>query len=218
MLNSMSLAAVRRFRFSRAHALLALAALAVTVALALWLTAVAEPGAPGTILLRSGWKLTPAGRLVQLSGDMPLKIVASEDGRQAYIVTGGYHDEGLEVIDLANAKVGQRVNLGKAWAGMALDEQAGALFVAGGGPSTPNMIKAPDIKTIDPVLGVSLASPVLRLDLKAGHLEPHAGMAIQGLDEKDRFTAGLAAGGKSLFVANPSNDTVYKLGRETGPP
>ena len=216
MLKSMTLPAVRRALGSGAPYLLALAALAVAAVLLLWLRASADSAGAGVITLRNGWKLTPAGRLVRLSGDMPLKIVTSGDNRRAFIVTGGYHDQGLEVIDLGEAKVGQRINLGKAWAGMALDEPAGALFVAGGGPSNPGMLKRPDVKGIDPTLAASMALPVLRLDWKADRVEPHAGMAIQGLEEKDRFTAGLAAGAKSLFVANTSTDTVYKLGRESG--
>lgn len=215
MFKSTTLAAVRRFAFSGAPLLLAFAALTAVVALSPWVGASADPGAPGT-LLRNGWRITPAGRLVRLSGDMPLKIVASGDGRRAFIVTGGFHDQGLEVIDLGEAKVGQRVNLGKAWAGMALDEAAGDLFVAGGGASSPGMLRRPDVKGIDATLAASMSLPVLKLGLKAGGVEPAPGLAIKGLDEKERFTAGLAADGRSLFVANTSNDTVYKLGRATG--
>jgi YVTN family beta-propeller protein len=171
---------------------------------------------PSTIQLRNGWKLTPSGRLIKLSGDMPLKILTSADGREAFIVTGGFHDHGLEAIDLGASQIVQRVNLGKAWAGLALDEPRGVLYVAGGGPASKGLSKQPDLQGIDAKLAESLSLPVLRLALESGRLAAGSGMTIPGLDEKDRFTAGLATTAKALFVANTQNDTIYKLDRENG--
>lgn len=189
---------------------------AFAILMSLWLKASAAPNPSSAIQLRNGWKLTPSGRLIELSGDMPLKIVTSADGREAFIVTGGFHDHGLEAIDLGASRIVQRINLGKAWAGLALDEPGGVLYVAGGGPAPGSLSKRPDLQGIDAKLAESLSLPVLRLELKSGRLAAGNGMVIPGLDEKDRFTAGLATTSKALFVANTQNDTIYKLDRENG--
>jgi YVTN family beta-propeller protein len=175
-----------------------------------------EVADPSAIQLRNGWKLTPSGRLIELSGDMPLKIVTSADGRQAFVVTGGFHDHGLEAIDIGASRIVQRINLGKAWAGLALDEPGGVLYVAGGGPAPESLGKRPDMQGIDAKLAESLSLPVLRLALKSGQLAAGNGMIIPGLNEKDRFTAGLATTSKALFVANTENDTIYKLDPDNG--
>ena len=130
------------------------------------------------IQLRNGWKLTPSGRLIKLSGDMPLKILTSADGREAFIVTGGFHDHGLEAIDLGASRIVQRVNLGKAWAGLALDEPRGVLYVAGGGPTSKGLSKQPDLQGIDAKLAESLSLPVLRLALESGRLAAGSGMTL----------------------------------------
>ena len=205
---------IGRLAWWKAPLLFAIAA-GLSVLLLVWTRAGAGPDPSPTTILRNGWMLSPAGTLVGLPGDMPLKIVTSSDGREALIVTGGYHDHSLEVLDVGAGKVVQQVNLGKAWAGLTLEDSSGAVYVAGGGPPSGGLRKRPDLQGIDERIAASLTLPVLRLELKSGRLEPRDGVAIPGLDEKERFTAGLAMTPQALFVANIENDTVYKLNRDT---
>src|SRR6516165_7773569 len=75
--------------------------------LALW-AGVIKPGptADGKgALLPNGWKITPAGR----------------------------HDHSVNVVDAEAGKVAESVNVGKVWAGMAMNPSTGAIFVSGGG-------------------------------------------------------------------------------------
>src|SRR3954470_6990415 len=61
---------------------------------------------PGDGLLFNGWRVTPAGQQVRTS-DLALKMVVSPDGKRLVAVSGGYNDEGLTLIDLAQKRVTQ---------------------------------------------------------------------------------------------------------------
>lgn len=167
--------------------------------------------------LPDGWKVTPAGAIVPLAGDMPLRILPLSDGRRALVLTGGYHDHSLSVVDIEAAKAVQTLELGKVWAGLALDSNGSTLYVSGGGP----VIKGFDRKLADGSVASqfmqSLADPVLRVSLQTGELMPMPGLAIPGLAEKDRFIAGVAVGRDGeLYAVNTENDTVYKLHSGSG--
>ena len=58
----------------------------------------------------------------------------------------------------------------------------------------------------------SLSKPILRASLQKDQLAPLPGLSIAGLEEKDRFIAGVAvARDGALYVVNTQADTVYKL-------
>ena len=63
-----------------------------------------HPGAKlrgGSTRLANGQRIRPAGRAhIHLNGDLPLAIEPSADPRRCYIVTGGFHDHGITVLDL----------------------------------------------------------------------------------------------------------------------
>ena len=71
---------------------------------ALLLTALAAANAAG-IILPNGWHLTPAGTLIPLPGDMPLKMLFSPDGKYLVVNTGGWHDHSVNLIDPATSKL-----------------------------------------------------------------------------------------------------------------
>lgn len=88
--------------------------------------------APGESLLFNGWGLTPAGHHVRLNGDMPLKMVVSPDGTTLAVVTGGFNNTGLELLDLGGRTSTQFLPLARAFNGLAFSGDGKQLFVTGG--------------------------------------------------------------------------------------
>jgi DNA-binding beta-propeller fold protein YncE len=55
----------------------------------------------GSYLLPNGVRVRPVGRkVIRLNGDLPLAMLGSADGKRCYVVTGGFHDHGIAVLDL----------------------------------------------------------------------------------------------------------------------
>ena len=163
-------------------------------------------------VLPSGWKVTPAGKIVALAGDMPLRVLPLPDGRRALVLTGGYHDHSLSIVDIAGGKILQTLELGKDWAGLAADSAGSTLFVSGGGPVPVGFERNLARTPVDAVVRESLSKPILRVSLQKDQLTPLPGLSIEGLAEKDRFIAGVAAARDgALYVVNTQADTVYKL-------
>ncbi len=199
-----------------------LAALTTTVALAggfkklaVW-TGLIKPGptADGkAITLPTGWRITPAGRHIQLPGDMAMKIIVSPDGKHLFVNTAGWHDHSVNAIDLQNEKIAHSLNVGKDWAGMAINPATGTLFISGGGPLTQQFEAQAKSRSVPAQMIEAMKRPVMRVGFKDGKLEPQPSIAIDGLAEKDRFVAGVTSGANgSLYVVNTQNDTVYLLG------
>ncbi len=172
--------------------------------------------APPTVL-PNGWSIRPAGRCVPLPGDLPLRICPLADGRRVLVLTGGYHDHGLSLVDpSAGAVVGSQ-GLLKVWAGLAM-EAGGAIYVSGGGPPGLGLLARAEPSDPGPAVRATMSTPILRLKYAADRLEFKGGWAIPGLDESKRFIGGLAVGPEgALFVVNLENDTLYKLS-PTGAP
>jgi YVTN family beta-propeller protein len=168
-------------------------------------------------VLPNGWKVTPAGRIVALAGDMPLRVLPLPDGRRVLVLTGGYHDHSLSIVDIASGKVLHNLELGKVWAGLTFDSAGSTVYVSGGGrvPSgfERNLVRTP----VDAVVRGSLTNPILRVSMQRDQLTPLPGLSIPGLKEEDRFIAGVAvARDGALFVVNTEADTIYKLHAEDG--
>lgn len=167
--------------------------------------------------LPNGWSITPAGRLVKLGGDMPLRIVPAPDGHSMLFVTGGYHDHAIDVIDPQSASLRQHLLVGKAWAGLAADPGGSTVYVSGGGPETKDLAKLPEKTSLTPEALNSLSKPILHFGWSNGALEMQPGLAVAGLDEANRFIAGLALDGtKRLLVLNIETDMLYRLDPATG--
>jgi YVTN family beta-propeller protein len=172
--------------------------------------------APKT-MLPNGWSITPAGTLVKLGGDMPLRIVAAPDGRSMLVVTGGYHDHAIDVIDPDTGTVRQHLLLGKAWAGLAADHDGSTVYVSGGGPETKDLEKLPERAKLSPETLAGLSKSVLRLGWSNGALSMQTGLGIAGLTDDDRFIAGVAVDReKHVLALNIQTDTLYKLDAATG--
>jgi YVTN family beta-propeller protein len=166
--------------------------------------------------LPSGWKITPAGRVVALAGDMPLRVLPLSGGR-ALVLTGGYHDHSLSLVDVPAGKVLQTLELGKVWAGLGMDASGRNIFVSGGGPLLQRFDRNLERVPLQPLVRESLTRPVLRVTLRNIRLTPRPGLAISGLAEKNRFIAGVAVGRDgALYVVNNQGNTVYRLNPKDG--
>src|SRR5262252_4620406 len=182
--------------------------------LALW-AGVIRPGPTQDgkgVLLPNGWKITPAGRQIALPGDMVLKIIVSQDGKTVFANTAGWHDHSVNVVDSQAGKVAESVNVGKVWTGMAMNPATGAIFVSGGGAPSAQFISLAKNRGIKPEMIEALKQPVGRLQRDNDKLALQPSIAIDGLQDKDRFIAGVTyAADGSLYVVNTQNDTVYRL-------
>jgi len=119
--------------------------------------------------LPSGWKITPAGRVVNLAGDMPLRVLPLRGGR-ALVLTGGCHNHSLSLVDVAAGKVIETLELGKVWAGLGMDSSGQNIFVSGGGPLLQRFDRNLKRVPLDPVVRRSLTKPVLRVTLQNNRL------------------------------------------------
>ncbi|HLV78914.1 MAG TPA: bifunctional YncE family protein/alkaline phosphatase family protein, partial [Chthonomonadaceae bacterium] len=166
----------------------------------------------GSVTLPNGWRVTPAGRALPLPGDLPAQMLFTPDGKDLLISTDGFHDHTVSVLDVAEGKIVQSVDVGKDWAGMALDPSSGAVYVSSGGPLGGDFQNEATQRGATPEMLDSMKAPVQRLAWSDGKLTRQSPLDIAGLADKDRFTAGLATGKDgALYVVNMPNDTVYRL-------
>src|SRR5579884_4491419 len=61
---------------------------------------------PEKNILFNGWGLTPAGEHVRIS-DMPLKMLVAPDRKTLVVVSGGFNNTGLALLDIKTRKVTQ---------------------------------------------------------------------------------------------------------------
>lgn len=102
----------------------------------------AEEGPPKTpqfpgrtesgVLLPNGWRLTPVGDQVPLT-DLPLNILVTSDGKNAFVATSGYNAHELTAVELATRGKSTVQTVNQSWFGLALDERTGRLWWSGGG-------------------------------------------------------------------------------------
>jgi len=178
---------------------------------ALLLTALAAANAAGTIL-PNGWHLTPAGTLIPLPGDMPLKMLFSPDGKYLVVNTGGWHDHSVNLIDPATSKLVQSVDVDKNWAGLCFDASGRTLYVSAGQGDTPEYLDQAIKSGASARRVAAFQETVMRLGYEGGKLTQKTALPIPALDGKERFIAGLASGpGGSLYLLEIEGDTVYKL-------
>jgi YVTN family beta-propeller protein len=145
--------------------------------------------ADGSVLLFNGWAIKPAGRPIGLPGDMPLKMAFIEHGRKLLVAMGGFHNQGLALIDTASARLVDSMMLGNAWAGLAATD--GRIYVSGGqGP---------------------LRS--LTYDGSFRLRESFGGPASLGrsTSRRDYFAAGIAVRQGRVWVANTKGDSIMRF-------
>lgn len=128
------------------------------------------------VVLPNGWSLSPAGRSVPL-GDFPLNLVVSPSGKFIAVTNNGVGRQSIMLIDPSTEKVIDEKEIGKAWYGLAINEDDTRLYVSGG---NDNMVVIYDLgkgmleKVDSIVLGkpwpVKISPTGLALDQDAGRL------------------------------------------------
>jgi len=196
-----------------------LAVLGLLIASIGTLTAAAQSGDSSSAQgyeLANGWRITPAGRQVPMPGDQPVTMIVSPDQRYLIINTAGFHDHDVVIFDMRSEKVVQSINLGKDWDGMALDSKTSDLYISGGGPIAEAALakqeNAGSGAKLDPAIRQLAHQPVLHFKYADGAIGTPSALSIAGLDEKQRFIAGLSVGdGGAVYALNINTDTLYKL-------
>ena len=163
-------------------------------------------------MLPVGWRISPAGRHLPLPGDMAMRIIASPDGKYAFVNTAGWHGHSVNASELAGEKLVSTVNIAKDWTGMALNPKTNELFVSGGGPLTEQFVGGAKQRGVSAAVLEALKLPVLRLAFNDGKIDTKPSLPIDGLTDKERFVSGVTYGADgALYVVNTQNDTVYRL-------
>src|ERR1700753_4251754 len=85
----------------------------------------------GQVLLPNGWKLSPAGRSLQL-GDLPLNMQLSSSGRLMAVTNNGESVQSIQLIDPKTEKELDKRIVGKAWYGLAFSHDGKLLYASGG--------------------------------------------------------------------------------------
>ena len=166
----------------------------------------------GAVTLPNGWRITPAGRHVKLPGDLPMKMQLTAGGSQLLVLTGGFHDHSLSVIDTRSAQQTATLDVVKTWDGMAFDAASGTAYLSGGGHGKRGFAAALARLGLSPAMKDSIEKPILRVHFSDGKLTPQPALSIAGLDEKDRYISGIALGPDgALYVLNIQTDTLYRL-------
>lgn len=96
-------------------------------------TDAAVPGALGgkRVRLPNGWLLDPAGLQVPV-GDFPLGLAVSEDGKLAAVTHSGWHDKGVDLVELPGGRHVAHVSLEDSWLGITFVDHGRRLAVAAG--------------------------------------------------------------------------------------
>src|ERR1700759_861072 len=85
----------------------------------------------GQVLLPNGWKLSPAGRSLQL-GDLPLNMQLSPSGKLLAVTNNGESTQSIQLIDpKTETELDKRI-VGKAWYGLAFSSDSKTLYAGGG--------------------------------------------------------------------------------------
>ena len=156
----------------------------------------------GAMRLPNGWKLSPAGRVLPLPGDMPQRLISTPDGKYLFASTAGYHNHGISVIDTATWRVVQNVDLGKAWTGMAFATGTGDLYVSGGSVAATERGSG----------SLVFANAVHHLVWRKGRLERKPGIDLPAGHGQTAFIAGIAAAADGrIYVVDTAQDNVMLL-------
>ncbi len=196
----------------------------------LWLALVAVPVASvglyvsthsksAATVLPNGFVVSPAGKASALPGDMPRKILFEGDGREVIASTVGYHDQGIYRLDAHTGKILQSINVGKSWTGMCATPDSSTLYLSSGGPVGKGFAAEATKDLHIPAEAMPmLNAPILVFKKQPdGSYARGSSLAIQGLEDKDRWVSGLAiSSAGALFAANLLTDTLYKLDPASG--
>ncbi len=163
-------------------------------------------------VLPNGYRVTPAGIPVALPGDMPVRMIVSPDGSKLLVETAGFHDQGVDVVDLKTNKLTQTVDLHKCWQGMSLSADGQTVYLASGQIyDTAGKNKLLGYKaTPDEIatFGRSLAS----LHWDGSTLANPTNISLGDMDAQNHYVGGLALESDgSILTLNIDHNQIWKL-------
>ena len=97
---------------------------------ALWLLSAAAQAQ--TVQLPNGWRLSPAGKPLTLSSDMPLNMAVAPGGKYLAVTNNGRGKQAIDLVNLATGRLVSSTPIGKAWLGLAFESRRPFLYAAGG--------------------------------------------------------------------------------------
>ena len=137
--------------------------------------------------LPNGWRVTPAGRMTTLPGDMPGNILVLDGGKRALVNTCGFHDHSLSLVDLEADREDRRIRTLQA----KLDRPRAARGRRSG-------------------VGGPRLGRCTRIALDG--LKPLDDVAIPGVEGKDRFVSSIVVGPEGTYALNIQTDEAFLLG------
>lgn len=148
------------------------------------------PGSQG-YLLSNGWMITPTGKQIE-TDDMPMSIITEPQGIFAFVLTAGWNDHGVTVIDIGHNKKIQHISLKTTWQGLAFDANKNQLYASGGTRPIIERIAYDASKETAPL---SLLEPI----------------ALDTAQVKKPYLTGLALNktGDKLYVGDAHNQTIW---------
>jgi DNA-binding beta-propeller fold protein YncE len=157
-------------------------------------------------LLHNGWKLTPAGKHVEV-GPLPLNMVVTKNGKYAVITNNGLGENSLSVINIKDVKEVQRVILSNAWYGLTFNADESRLFVSGG---NNNVVY---------IYNFNSGRLALKDSITIGEQFPKGNISITGIDfvPKKNYLLVVTKESKSLYICDIKSKKIVdsvKLGGE----
>jgi len=147
----------------------------------------------GSILLPSGWSLTPHGKQLPLSLDLPVRLALHPLGRFLAVQHAGYRDHAVSLVDLESDTVVAVLPIAKSWSGLAWNGDGTRLYVSG---------------------GVEDRLHVFSFDGATGHCAPEGTMGV-GDGKRLDLVAGLCLDEEQrLFVCLQRSDRLVRLGAD----
>lgn len=198
-----------------------------------------QPGlrTDGSVLLRTGWKIHPAGEQVP-TGVFPMSMAVSRDGRSLVVLNRG-GQASVSVLDIASQSVQSSAPVPGGWLGLCLAPRGGNVYVGGGAeatifefrldagrltPSRAFPIVPRARRSRQDFIGDVQLSPDGRM-LYAASLyrnevvvvNPQSGMVVERFKTGRRpYRILFAPDGKSFFVSSWADGTVYQHSADTG--
>jgi DNA-binding beta-propeller fold protein YncE len=90
-----------------------------------------KKGADQSILLPTGWSLTPAGTSREL-GDLPLNITISPDKKYLAVTNNGQSKTSIQLLSAKDGRLYHQIEVPAAWLGIGFTADSRSLYVSGG--------------------------------------------------------------------------------------
>lgn len=190
-----------------------LAAILLTVSAATVISQTARREQPGALadggyLLNTGWKVSPAGRIVMVS-TLPMSNAMSNDGRYVAVLNGGFAAPTISLVDLETGKEAQRTKVADGWRGMAFAEGGQRVYAGGGAKPLVTQFTFRDGALVDE----KALNPFPGETVRTAHLISDV---VPATDGKSLFVGDMFA--NQIVVMNPADGSVIRSFRVANAP